>query len=1040
MKLWRANRSAGIACAAIGMMFCSLTAMAAEYRGEVAFQGMPVPGAVVTVTHGKTSFTAITGKHGSFAFPKLANGSWVLTIRITGFVAVKENVNIPSTSSLSVWKLKMLALSQMHASIRSAETATSPRSLRRSPRTGIEPKLRTPNSTTEAQDVLARNGPLLNGSQNDAASSAFAQIPAFGNHRNAGHSLYNGGLGLITDNSAFDARPFSLTGSNTPKPQYNNVTAIATFGGPFRIPKLLPKGPNVFAQYEWTRNSDAALESGRMPDRAERNGDLSQLLSASGQPVEIFNPNTGQPFPNNVIPAGDLSSQAQALLNLYPLPNTDNAGAGYNYQAPVVSKKHQDALQLHWDQSLGGNNQLYGLFALQSTRDDNPNLLGFLDKTDLLGVNTDIHWWHRLSSRLFLNSSYSFSRLRLRLDPFFEDRENISGDAGIHGNDQNPTNWGPPTLTFSSGITPLSDAESTFNRNETDAVSASLLWVYGRQSITFGGDFRRQEFNDFSQQDPRGTFTFTGAATQGKLNGATVGGSDLADFLLGIPDTSSIAFGNADKYFRESVYDAYIDDDWQLFPGFTIDAGFRWEYGAPMTELYGRLVNLDITPGFKAAAPVVGSDPIGPLTGRTYPSSLIEPDKSGFEPRLGIAWRPFPGSSLVVRAGYGIYDDTSVYQTIATQMAQQAPLSKSLSVANSLACPLTLANGFNTCPTTSPDNFAVNPNFRVGYAQNWQLSVQSDLPGSLQLTASYLGTKGTRGPQEFLPNTWPIGASDTCPSCPIGFAYLTSNGNSTREAGQIQLRRRLHNGLTGSIEYTYAKALDDDAALGGQGASAAANNASPTDALAQGTSSSADSSPTSFAIAQDWRDPSAERGLSSFDQRNALTASLQYTTGMGLGGGTLMSGWKGVIFKQWSLLTQIKFASGMPQTPVFLAAVPGTGITGTIRPDTTGAPIYSAPPGRFLNPAAYAAPKPGHWGTARRNSITGPDQFSLNASLGRTFPLRGRYNLNIRTDATNVLNHVTYTDWNVTVTSPQFGLPLATNAMRSVQITARLRF
>ena len=313
-------------------------------------------------------------------------------------------------------------------------------------------------------------------------------------------------------------------------------------------------------------------------------------------------------------------------------------------------------------------------------------------------------------------------------------------------------------------------------------------------------------------------FTFTGAATQGAASGAAVGGDDFADFLLGVPDTSSIAFGNADKYFRESVYDAYITDDWRVNPQFTLNAGIRWEYGAPITELYGRLVNLDIASGFSAAAPVVGIDPRGSLTGQSYPDSLLRPDRRGIEPRVGIAWRPISGSSLLVRAGYGIYDDTSVYQTIALQMAQQAPLSKSLSVQNSAACPLTLANGFNTCPSITPDSFAVDPNFRVGYAQNWQLSVQRDLPGSLQLVATYLGIKGTRGMQEFLPNTFPAGAANPCPACPAGFAYLSSNGNSTRESGQVQLRRRLHNGLTATALYTFSKSIDDDSALGGQGA------------------------------------------------------------------------------------------------------------------------------------------------------------------------------------------------------------------------------
>ena len=115
---------------------------------------------------------------------------------------------------------------------------------------------------------------------------------------------------------------------------------------------------------------------------------------------------------------------------------------------------------------------------------------------------------------------------------------------------------------------------------------------------------------------------------------------------------------------------------------------------------------------------------------------------------------------------------------------------------------------------------------------------------------------------------------------------------------------------------------------------------------------------------------------------------MQYTTGMGLGGETLLRGWKGTLFKEWTFLTQITVGSGLPETPIYLAAVPGTGVTGSIRPDYTGAPLYAAPSGLFLNPAAYTAPLPGQWGNAGRNSIIGPAQFTLNASMGRTFRLK----------------------------------------------------
>ena len=83
---------------------------------------------------------------------------------------------------------------------------------------------------------------------------------------------------------------------------------------------------------------------------------------------------------------------------------------------------------------------------------------------------------------------------------------------------------------------------------------------------------------------------------------------------------------------------------------------------------------------------------------------------------------------------------------------------------------------------------------------------------------------------------------------------------------------------------------------------------------------------------------------------------------------------------------------------------------------------------------------PGQWGNAGRDSITGPAQFSLNASNGRTFRMGGRLAADWRMDATNVLNTVTYTSWNTTVTSPLFGLPNQANTMRKLQTTFRVRF
>jgi hypothetical protein len=309
----------------------------------------------------------------------------------------------------------------------------------------------------------------------------------------------------------------------------------------------------------------------------------------------------------------------------------------------------------------------------------------------------------------------------------------------------------------------------------------------------------------------------------------------------------------------------------------------------------------------------------------------------------------------------------------------------------------------------------VDPHLRVGYSQSWQLSMQRDLPGSLVMTATYLGIKGTHAMQQILPNTFPIGGTPLCAGCASGFAYLVSGGNSTRQSGQVMIRRRLHNGFTGSVNYTYSKSIDN-AALGAQGTAG------------------------STLIAQNWLDLHGERALSNFDQRHQVVLNGQYTTGMGLKGGTLMGGWKGPLLKDWTFSSTLTRGTGRPLTPIYTSIVPGTGLAGSIRPDFTGLPLYDAPAGQFLNPLAVSAPLLGHYGNAGRNSITGPAEFSMNASMARTFRMSDRMNADVRFDANNVLNHVTYSSWVTNSNSSQFGFAANANNMRNLVASLRVRF
>ena len=839
---------------------------------------------------------------------------------------------------------------------------------------------------------------------NNGAASPFAQLAAFGNNRRGARSLYNWGFGAILGNSAWDSRPYSFTAQQTPKPSYYDVQLLGTFGGPLKIRGTTQGRPNVFVTYQRSSDHSAKTQSALMPTALQRTGDFSQVVDASGRPIPIIDPSTGQPFPGNVIPKDRISPQATSLLGYYPRPNAAGDGS-FNYQAPLLVGTEQNSIQSRVTQAVSGKTQLFGTVGYQRTTTDTTTLFGFEDANLVSSLTAQANWSHRFSPFFSLRLRYQFDHVAIEGTPFFAGRTNVSGDAGITGNNQDPQNWGPPALLFSSGVAGLSDAVPAFQHTSTHTVSAESLWSRGRHNVTFGGGIHRQAVDVNSQQDPRGSFSFTGAAT----------GAPFADFLLGLPHSSSIAFGNADKFLHANSYEAYVADDWRLSPGLTINAGVRWEYEAPMTEQFGRLVNLDIAPGFTAISPVVADNPVGTITGQLYPNSLLQPDRRGIMPRLGVAWRPIAGSSLVVRAGYGIYRNTSVYQAVDLLLAQQPPLSKAQSVETSAAAPLTLANGFIAPPATTLNTFAVDPALRVGYSQNWQVSMQRDLPGSLTVLMTYLGSKGSHLMQEFLPNTFPAGAVDPCPACPAGFVYLTSNGSSIRNAAQFEVRRRLRNGLTYTVQYTLAKATDDAGAFTGVNLSGS-------------------------AIAQDWLNLEAERGPSNFDQRHLLTVQFQYTTGIGTAGGALLTGRTGAIVKGWTFTTLLTTSSGLPVTPVYLTTVSGTGVTGTLRPSLTGAAVDPVSSDSYANPAAFAAPAAGQWGSAGRNSITGPAQFGLNAGVTRTWPLGERLSLDWRIDATNLLNRVTYSAINSIVGSPQFGLPTSANVMRRLQTTIRVRY
>jgi hypothetical protein len=280
-----------------------------------------------------------------------------------------------------------------------------------------------------------------------------------------------------------------------------------------------------------------------------------------------------------------------------------------------------------------------------------------------------------------------------------------------------------------------------------------------------------------TDQNGRGTFSFSGLSTSGfDAQGQPLPntGFDLADFLLSSPQSSTIRYGSSSNYFRGTVYNAYVSDDWKARANLTINAGLRYEYFVPLTEKYNRIANLDVAPGFTGVA-VVTPGQSGPYSG-AFTSGLINPDKNNFSPRIGLAWKPNPKKQLLVRAGYGVYYNGSIYNQFPQRLASQPPFAQTLSVTQSLARPLTIENGFTAVVAQSIRNtYAIARDYRVGYAQTWNFSIQDSLPHGLVLEAGYLGTKGTRLDIERSPNR-------AAPGSP-----LTADSAADRQRGWLHL-------------------------------------------------------------------------------------------------------------------------------------------------------------------------------------------------------------------------------------------------------------
>jgi hypothetical protein len=545
--------------------------------------------------------------------------------------------------------------------------------------------------------------------------------------------------------------------------------------------------------------------------------------------------------------------------------------------------------------------------------------------------------------------------------------------------------------------------------------------VRRKHNFSFGFGYRRMQNNALSYANSRGSFSFSGLLTSGfDASGQPLAntGFDFADFLLGYPASSSLRIGNSNNYFRGWATNAYAQDDYRVAPGLTLNLGLRYEYFAPYTELFGHLANLDVNPTLTQVA-LVTPGIAGPFTGK-FPSSLINPDDHNFSPRVGFAWKPSQKHSRVIRGGYSIFFSGSPYSQIAAKLAAQPPFATTGSLSTSLTDPLTLQDGFPAQPSTLTNTFAINRNYKLAYAQTWSFAIQQTFPSNTLVELEYIGTKGTDLGVETAPNQSPPGASAlTTQPLLIGnassFLYQTSTGDSIFHAGQVRVTRRFSRGMSALALYTFSKSIDDASSFTGLG----------------GT------------VAQFPNDISAERGLSSFDQRHRFSLTYTLSSPVGVHGFWRNDDWKRKVFSQWTLNGTFTANSGTPLTALLggnLTNSHGNGAVGQLRAEATGEPIEAAG-NPYFNLLAFTTPVAGQYGDAGVATIPGIFTTSLNGSLNRAWRFGdARRTLQLRLSANNALNHVQITSFGTTVDTSTYGLPTGASGTRTVTLTLRYSF
>ena len=568
-----------------------------------------------------------------------------------------------------------------------------------------------------------------------------------------------------------------------PKPDSPYYLGGGAFGGPI----LRNRTFFLFASESYhdvqTRNVSTLF-----PTAAMRRGDFSGVTNSAGQPVTIFNPVTGLAFPGNQIPSTMMNPVSVAMLQYFPLPDTDRDNGSTNYtRTSRIKSNFSQLYSVKLEHKFTNNVSLSGFYLYNSTNEPEANFFGTADQTEPNRfADPNDYYLRRRPQILALNNTWVLSDTAVLALRF--------GKTTFPDNDTLTIDFDPRSLPFSNtylsqiqlnkfpqvrirgydqghGARTLGAINPTEINWQSTSANATLSKVAGPHTFKFGGDWRKMALDSYIPGDGAGFFDFDKDMTSSDGGiGSTTNGNAFASFLLGYPSSrtdrvTSLSVSTPLNVFTH-YFGGYAQDDWRLNPKVTLTYGLRLEHEKGLSEKDNNFT-VGFDPAMQSALSTVTipADPVAGTPARTVRGGLMYAGVDGNKTYQGstpaVKWSPRAGvvyavnDRTVLRGGYGLYWAPFNYPIPSTSASNygQVGYSQNTILTSSRSNPTAFDNPFPNgiqLPSGNSRGALTNLDSNISYVdQNrtaprvhqFSVDLQRELPGNIGLTVGYMGAR-----------------------------------------------------------------------------------------------------------------------------------------------------------------------------------------------------------------------------------------------------------------------------------------------------------